>query len=81
MLAGNLRRLREEAGTPVEEIVKAAGVIGLEWTPVWLTPPPLQVSEMTNVQVNAIFQPQANTVGRIGLAPGQRQLDVTWGWS
>ena len=37
MLAGNLRRLREEAGTPVEEIVKAAGVIGLEWTPVWLT--------------------------------------------
>src|SRR2546421_586936 len=37
VLAGNLRRLREEAGTPLEEISKAASVIGLEWTPTWLT--------------------------------------------
>jgi len=37
VLAGNLRRLREDAGTQLEEISKAASVIGLEWTPTWLT--------------------------------------------
>jgi hypothetical protein len=37
VLAGNLRRLREEAGAQLEEITKAAAVIGLEWTPTWLT--------------------------------------------
>jgi transcriptional regulator with XRE-family HTH domain len=37
VLAGNLRRLREEAGIRYDEITKAAAVIGLEWTPAWLT--------------------------------------------
>jgi len=37
VLASNLRRLREEAGTQLEEITKAAAVIGLEWTQTWLT--------------------------------------------
>jgi transcriptional regulator with XRE-family HTH domain len=37
VLAGNLRRLREGHGTPYDEIIRAAGVIGLEWTATWLT--------------------------------------------
>jgi transcriptional regulator with XRE-family HTH domain len=37
VLAGNLRRLRDAHGTPYDEIVRAAGAIGLEWTATWLT--------------------------------------------
>ena len=37
VVAGNVRRLREDAGTPLEEIGRAAAGIGLEWTPTWLT--------------------------------------------
>jgi hypothetical protein len=37
VLAGNLRRLREEAGIGYDEITKAAAIIGLEWTSAWLT--------------------------------------------
>jgi hypothetical protein len=37
LLAGNLRRLREETGTPPEAITRAASTIGLEWTPTLLT--------------------------------------------
>jgi hypothetical protein len=37
VVSGNLRRLREQAGIQHDEITKAAAVIGLEWTPAWLT--------------------------------------------
>jgi hypothetical protein len=37
LLAGNLRRLREQAGTPLDAITRAALAIGLEWSPTLLT--------------------------------------------
>jgi hypothetical protein len=37
VLSGNLRRLREASGAPLDEIVRAAAVIGLGWTVPWLT--------------------------------------------
>src|SRR5262249_6050522 len=37
LLAGNLRRLREQAGTPLDEIRRAALSIGLEWSATLLT--------------------------------------------
>jgi hypothetical protein len=37
LLAGNLRRLREDAGTGLDQIILAASAIGLEWTPTLLT--------------------------------------------
>ncbi len=36
LVAGNLRRLRENAGAALADVTRAAWGNGLDWTPTWL---------------------------------------------